>query len=74
MTTLSKMSEDDRVSMVSYIEDYAKEKLAFDQQKKSFEISTDDQLKSLLYGIEQRFYTTPFSNERRLANSVQALK
>jgi hypothetical protein len=74
MTTLSKMSEDDRISMVSYIEDYVKDKLTFDQQKQSFEISTDDQLKNLLYGIEQRFYTTPFSKERRLANSVQPIK
>ncbi len=73
MATLGKMSEDDRVSMVSYIEDYAKGKLTFDKQKQSFEISTDDQLKNLLYGIEQRFYTTPFSNEKRLANSVQAI-
>jgi len=73
MATLGKMSEDDRVSMVSYIEDYAKGKLTFDEEKQSFEISTDDQLKNLLYGIEQRFYTTPFSNEKRLANSVQAI-
>ena len=27
----------------------------------------------LLYGIEQRFYTTPFSHEKRLANSVLAI-
>ena len=27
----------------------------------------------LLYGIEQRFYTTPFGKEKRLANSVQPI-
>lgn len=73
IATLSKMSEDNRKDMVSYIEGYVKEKLTFDQQKQSFEISTDDQLKNLLYGIEQRFYTTSLSQERRIANSVQAI-
>ncbi|EAO7712372.1 ATP F0F1 synthase synthase, partial [Salmonella enterica] len=28
------------------------------------------ELKYLLYGIEQRFYTTRFGNEKRLANSI----
>ena len=26
--------------------------------------------KNLLYGIEQRFYTTPIGNEKRIANSI----
>jgi hypothetical protein len=59
--------------LLDYIEDYCKQKLNFDQPNQKFEISTDDELKLLLYGIEQRFYTTPFGQEKRLANSVQAL-
>lgn len=74
IATLDKMSADDKTNMLSYIHDYCGEqKLKFDAKNHKFEISSDDELKLLLYGIEQRFYTTPFSQEKRLANSVQAL-
>jgi len=59
--------------MLSYIDSYCEQKLNFDKENSKFEISTDDDLKLLIYGIKQRFYTTPFGQERRLANSVQAL-
>lgn len=36
----------------------------------AFMVSTDDELKLLLYGIDQRFYTTPDGRERRIANSI----
>lgn len=35
--------------------------------------SNDEELKFLLYGIEQRFYTTILGDEKRLANSIQTL-
>lgn len=73
MTTLQAMSADDRANLLGYIDDYCQQKLNFDQPNQKFEISTDNELKLLLYGIEQRFYTTPFGQEKRLANSVQAL-
>ena len=73
MATLKAMSADDRTNMLGYIDDYCKQKLNYDQQNQKFEISTDDKLKLLLYGIEQRFYTTPFGQEKRIANSVQAI-
>ncbi|MBW3226474.1 ATP F0F1 synthase synthase [Marinobacter adhaerens] len=71
MNTLGKMSDDDKRNMLSYVESYCRGKLNFDDESSCFEISGDEELKLLLYGIEQRFYTTPFGNERRLANSVQ---
>jgi len=74
MATLQDMSFDDRASMFTYINEYCEEKLSFDSQNQKFEISTDDELKLLLYGIEQRFYTTHFSKERRIANSVQPME
>lgn len=73
MATLATMSSDDKFNMLSYIDSYCEQKLNFDKENNKFEISTDNDLKLLLYGIEQRFYTTPFGHERRLANSVQAL-
>jgi len=73
METLRKMSAQDKGSMLGYINDYCDGKLAFDAAKGNFEVSKDEDLKYLLYGIEQRFYTTPFGKEKRLANSVLAL-
>jgi hypothetical protein len=60
--------------MLSYIHSYCETKLKFDAENKKFEIKSDEELKYLLYGIEQRFYTTHIGNEKRLANSVQKLK
>lgn len=71
--SLAKMSDQDKVGILSYIGDYCEQKLKFDEVAKQFEISTDDELKLLLYGIEQRFYTTLFGQEKRLANSVQPM-
>ncbi|TCT34474.1 hypothetical protein EC835_105194 [Providencia alcalifaciens] len=73
MATLATMSSEDKVNMLTYIDGYCDQRLNFDQENNKFLISTDEELKHLLYGIEQRFYTTPFGHEKRLANSVQAL-
>ncbi len=71
--SLAKMSDQDKIGVLAYIDDYCDQKLKFDQASNKFEISTDNELKLLLYGIEQRFYTTLFGRERRLANSIQTL-
>ena len=73
MKTLDGMSVDDKNNMLDYIDGYCEQKLNYDQKNKKFEISTDEDLKLLVYGIEQRFYTTPFGNEKRLANSVKTM-
>ncbi len=73
LNTLASMSPDDNRNMLTYIHSYSEEKLNFDQESSKFEIASDNELKLLLYGIEQRFYTTPFSQEKRLANSVQPI-
>lgn len=73
MDTLNAMETEERDQMLSYIHSYCDQKLRFDTDNGKFEIKTDDELKYLLYGIEQRFYTTPLSKERRLANSVQSM-
>lgn len=67
------MEPEERDPMLSYIHSYCDQKLRFDTDNGKFEIKTDDELKYLLYGIEQRFYTTLLSKERRLANSVQSM-
>ncbi len=71
MNTLGGLSDADKDQMLTYIHSYCNGRLNFDQENKKYEISTDNELKLLLYGIEERFYTTVLGNEKRLANSVQ---
>lgn len=65
--TLERLTEVDRGRIFSYIGEYCPN---LSQDNGAFEIGTEDELKMLLYGIEQRFYTTPVGGEKRLANSV----
>lgn len=73
METLDGMLPADKAAIISYIEDYCQGKLIYDKQAQRFSISSDEELKNLFFGIEQRFYTTPVGSLRRLANSVQDL-
>lgn len=71
MDTLSKLKVADKKKVFTYIADYCPD-LRVDIDK--FEIGSEDDLKMLLFGIEQRFYTTPVGEEKRIANSVIALQ
>lgn len=65
--TLNSLNEDDRKNIFNYIGDYCPE---LKVSENSFDIGTEDDMKKLLFGIEQRFYTTPVGGEKRIANSV----
>ena len=69
--TLERLTEVDRGHIFSYIEEYCPNLAVTDG---AFEIGNEEELKMLLYGIEQRFYTTPVGGEKRLANSVVPLR
>ena len=57
-------------NLFQYISDYVSD-LNYSNNK--FNISSDKDLKNLLYGIEQRFYTTPIGNEKRIAKTITKL-
>lgn len=59
-------------STLDYVRKYCHD-LKFDSDEKRFVIASEEDLKSLVYGIDQRFYTTEVSGEKRLANSVTKL-
>lgn len=70
METIREFSTSEKSTIYSYIKDYCREKLVFDEEESKFEITNEEELKHLLWGIEQRYYTTPVGNERMVANSV----
>lgn len=67
---LSELNEPDKKSIFLYIEEYCPH---LKTSEKTFQVGTEDELKILLFGIEQRFYTTPVGREQRIANSVISL-
>ena len=68
--TLDELSETDRKKIFTYIGEYCPD---LKTDKDAFKVGTEDEMKMLLFGIEQRFYTTPVGGEKRLANSVITL-
>lgn len=67
MDTLQHFEVEQKNAVITYIGEYCPD---INLQDTAFRISTDDDLKRLLYGIEQRYYTTLVGNEKRCANSI----
>ena len=65
--TLSELSQEDRSNIFNYIGEYCPDLTTEDN---TFSVGNEDDLKMVLFGIEQRFYTTPVGGEKRIANSV----
>lgn len=72
MNTIKDFTEEQRSSIFSYIKSYCAD-LSFDKENSKFKINNEEDLKQLLWGIEQRYYTTPIGNEKRVANSVSKI-
>lgn len=73
MEILEKFNKNEKKEIFSYVREYC-EDLTFNETDKNFGISNEEELKKLLYGIEQRYYTTRFGAERRVAHSITPLK
>lgn len=67
--TIARFTPAEKQDIFGYIREYCEE-LVFDENNSNFSVSNEEDLKKLLYGIEQRYYTTRIGGERRLANSV----
>ena len=65
--TMKELDETDRKNIFAYIGDYCPE---LQISENSFDIGSEEDMKKLLFGIEQRFYTTPVGGEKRIANSI----
>ncbi|MEN1785081.1 MAG: hypothetical protein AAGF77_08075 [Bacteroidota bacterium] len=72
INTFNAFTPEQRNSIYNYIKGYCNN-LEFSDVNKTFNIGSEENLKQLMYGIEQRYYTTPIGNERRLANSITAI-
>jgi hypothetical protein len=69
IATLQQYTPVQQQDIFTYIREYC-EDLLFDENDECFTISGEEDLKKLLFGIEQRYYTTRQGGEKRLANSI----
>ena len=65
--TLNSFTDDEIIQVVKYTKSYCVD-VPIDADK--FIIETEEHLKLVLFGIEQRYYTTLIHPEKRLANSI----
>ncbi len=65
--TLNGFTPEQRTNIYDYIQEYCQD-LSFENG--AFHIDNEHSLTLVIYGIEQRYYTTQFGQERRIANSI----
>lgn len=70
--TLANLQDEHKTQIHNYIREYCPD-LEFSEESNQFTISNEEHLKNLIFGIEQRFYTTLVGNEKRLANSISLI-
>lgn len=71
MATLQKYGKKERKALLDYTHDYYPN-LEYTDGK--FSVGNETDMKYLLWGIEQRYYTTPIEKEKRVANSIVVLE
>jgi len=67
----AKLPQHEKDTISTYIAKYCP--ALYNKKTKSFKVSNEEELKHLLFGMDQRFYTTQVGNENRIANSVTKL-
>ncbi len=70
--TFNSFTPEQKAQIFDYIKDYCPD-IPYDEQNKRFGIKDEEGLKHLLWGIEQRYYTTKVGGEKRIANSVSKI-
>lgn len=72
MDTLNGFDKKQRKRILDYTHKYYPH-LYYESKKGIFTIGSEEDMKYLLWGIEQRYYTTPVTKENRVANSIMVL-
>lgn len=67
LNTLNSFNDDEIIQICDYTKGYCVN-IRIDDNK--FVIESEEELKQVLYGIEQRYYTTMIGEEKRVANSI----
>ena len=66
MTILSRFSNEEKLEIL----EYTKQNSGLEHENNSFIIKDEEDIKKLVWGITERYYETPISKEKRIANSI----
>lgn len=66
MTILSRFSNEEKLEIL----EYTKQNSGLEHKNNSFIIKDEEDIKKLVWGITERYYETPISKEKRIANSI----
>lgn len=66
MTILNKFTEPEKQEII----EYTKINSGLEFKNNSFTINNEEDVKKLILGIQERYYETPISKEKRIANSI----
>ncbi|SHL96340.1 hypothetical protein [Mucilaginibacter sp. OK098] len=67
--TLKSYSTKQKSSLFKYIGKYCNT-ITYDKKSEQFTVNNEEELKQILFGIEERYYTTEQGKQKRLANSI----
>lgn len=70
LKTYSDFSDSEKTQIIEYTKEYCSD---VPVENNAFAIESEEHLKLVCFGIEQRYYTTRIGHEKRLANSVLKL-
>lgn len=70
MESLKQFNKKQRKEVLDYTHRYYPQ---LEYKNNAFSIGNEEDLKYVLWGIEQRYYTTPVTKEKRVANSILSL-
>lgn len=66
MTTFNNFSREQKEEILAY----TRENSGLELNENSFKLTSDEDLKKFMWGIFERYYETPVSREKRVANSI----
>ena len=64
--TKNNFSPEEKINII----EYTKQNAGLEYENESFIIKDEEDVKKLVWGITERYYETPISGEKRIANSI----
>lgn len=71
LNQLQQFKEDDSNILKEYVKEYCP--AIINESSGKYRLSSDDDLKTIIYAIDQRYFKTPISKEKRVATSIEKL-
>lgn len=72
--TYNRYTDAQKSELKQYIHQYSDGELEFDQERQTFNIHNDIELRLLLFGMQMRFYKQPLTTDVQVATSTTSIR